>query len=161
MVKKLWYHSKYLLLILFCSNGFAQVKPADLKYVDHILGYWRMPTKHSTFTEYWVKSDDNTWKGVTHRITGRDSVEMDQMQLTRSGNNLYFTIAAVADPKSGKPVVFKVTVIQYNGFVAENPDCDYPQKIVYKWKKDDELEVHFKGEKEKTFSEIILEYKRK
>ncbi|RFM31652.1 DUF6265 family protein [Chitinophaga silvisoli] len=161
MGKKLWYHSKYLLLLLFCTNSVAQVKPADFKYVDHILGYWRMPTKHSTFTEYWVKKDDNTWEGMTHRITGKDSVEMDKMQLVRSGNDLVFTVVAVADPKTGKPVPFKVTVIQANGFVAENPDCDYPQKIVYKWKKVDELEVHFKGEKEKTFSEIILEYKRK
>ncbi|OMP77750.1 MULTISPECIES: DUF6265 family protein [unclassified Chitinophaga] len=161
MGKKLWYHSKYLLLLLFCSNSFAQVKPADFKYVDHILGYWRMPTKHSTFTEYWIKLDENTWQGVTHRITGKDSVEMDHMQLERRGKDLYFSIVAVSDPKSGKPVPFKVTVIQANGFVAENPECDYPQKIVYKWKKEDELEVHYKGEKEKTFSEIILEYKRK
>lgn len=161
MGKKLWYHSSYLLLLLLCSNSFAQVKPADFKYVDHILGYWRMPTKHSTFTEFWVKADDHTWEGMTHRITGKDSVEMDHMQLLRTGNDLVFTIAAVADPKSGKPVPFKVTVIQSNGFVAENPACDYPQKIVYKWKKVDEMEVHFKGVKEKTFSEIILEYKRK
>ena len=163
MEKKRWYHSKCLwaLLLVFGSyNGHAQVKPADLHYLDHIQGHWIMHGKHSIFTETWRQVDANTWKGVTYHITGKDSVEMDQLQLVRSGNDLYFSIAAVTDPQTRKPVLFKMKILQENGFVAENPDCDYPQKIIYKWKDEKHMEAHFKGVKEKTFSEIIMEYGR-
>lgn len=161
MGKKLWYHSKYLaLLLLFAGNGYAQVKPASFRFVDHIQGYWRMTTKRSVFTEYWEKVDEHTWRGITYHITGKDSVMMDRMQLQEDGKDMYYSVVGLSD-KDGKPALFKVTVIQANGFVAENPDVDYPQKVVYKWKKADDMEVHFKGIKEKTFSEIILEYKRK
>ena len=163
MEKKPWYRSKAVQLLittlLIAHLCHAQVSPADFRYMEHLNGYWTMKTKHSVFTEKWHQVNDNLWKGITWRITGKDSVQMDEMELGRYEDGIYFRVTAISDEK-GKPIPFKLTKLLPVGFVAENPACDYPQKVIYKWKDAKHLEAHFSGTKEKTFSEIILLYER-
>lgn len=163
MAKKLWFRNSLLLCICLPVYSFAvaQVPPADFHYLDKMQGHWEMRTKRSVYNESWQRMGENSWKARTWRITGGDSTQMDEMELFRTNDGIYFSVAAVRDPQSGQPVRFKLRVLKDVGFVAENLACDFPQKIVYRWKGNDRMEAHFEGKKEKTVSEIIMQYEKK
>ncbi|SEW45492.1 hypothetical protein SAMN05428988_6044 [Chitinophaga sp. YR573] len=158
MVRKLLYSSS--LLLITCLHVHAQVTNADFHFLDRMEGKWLMRAKHSTFRENWVKVNDDAWQGTSWRIVDKDSVKQDEMKLLRTPEGLFYTIAAVKDPQTGQPLRFKIRVLKTVGFVAENLDSPYPQKITYRWKDDRHMDAHFEGKQEKTFSEIILQYTR-
>lgn len=156
MVRKLLFSSS--LLVLFFIDARAQVTNADFHFLDRIEGNWAMHTKRSVFREMWTRVSEDSWKGVSWRIAGKDSVKQDEMSLQRTPEGIFYTIAAVTDVKSGQPLRFKLRVLKAVGFVAENPESPYPQKIVYRWKDSKRMDAHFEGKQEKTYSEIILQY---
>lgn len=154
MVRKLLFSSS---LLIFCITAAAQVSNADFRLLDKIEGKWAMHTKRSTFREIWTRVDENSWQGVSWRIAGKDSVMQDEMRLIRTPEGMFYTIAAVKDG-NGVPLRFKLRVLKAVGFVAENPESPYPQKIVYRFKDSRRMDAHFEGKQEKTYSEIILQY---
>ena len=155
MVRKLLFSSS--LLLVFLINASAQVTNADFHFLDRMEGKWAMRTKTSVFREIWTRVNEDSWQGVSWRIVGKDSVKQDEMKLIRTPEGIFYTIAAVQD-QSGQPLRFKLRVLKTVGFVAENPESPYPQKIVYRWKDNRHMDAHFEGKQEKTFSEIILQY---
>lgn len=157
MVRKLLFSSS--LLLIFLMNASAQVTNADFHFLDRMEGNWAMRTKRSTFREIWTRINGDSWEGVSWRIVGKDSVKQDEMRLIRTPEGIFYTIAAVKDQR-GEPLRFKLRVLKTAGFVAENPESPYPQKIVYRWKDKRHMDAHFEGKQEKTFSEIILQYVR-
>lgn len=161
MEKKLWLSSKLLLLLCLCAfmqPAHAQVQASDFGLLDQVQGYWLMKAKHSSFSENWHRVNADCLQGVTWQITGKDSVKMDEMQLLRINNDIYYVVLTLKDDK-GQPVRFKVRTLKPIGFVAENPAADYPQKVLYRFR-GPQLDVHYEGKKEGTFSEIILQYER-
>ncbi|HJT72694.1 MAG TPA: DUF6265 family protein [Chitinophaga sp.] len=162
MAKKPWFRSSLLLCVclLVCRFVNAQVSSSEFNQLDKMEGRWVMKTKRSIYREHWKRLDENTWKGRTWRISGGDSTQMDEMQLFRTAEGIFFSVDAVRDPQSGQPVRFKLRVLKPVGFVAENLECDFPQKVVYRWKGNDRMEAHFEGKKDKTFSEIIMQYEK-
>jgi hypothetical protein len=143
---------------MICLHVNAQVTNADFHFLDRMEGRWAMRTKHSVFRENWVRINDDVWQGTSWRIADRDSVKQDDMKLLRTPEGIFYTIAAVKDPQTGQPLRFKLRVLKTVGFVAENLESPYPQKITYRWKDDRRMDAHFEGKQEKTFSEIILQY---
>jgi hypothetical protein len=155
MVRKLLFSSSLLIFFLNCS---AQVSNADFHFLDRIEGNWAMHTKRSTFREMWTRVNEDNWKGVSWRIADKDSVKQDEMTLQRTPEGIFYTIAAVQDVKSGQPLKFKLRVLKMVGFVAENAESPYPQKIIYRFKDSKHMDAHFEGKQAKTYSEIILQY---
>ncbi|MBW8687849.1 DUF6265 family protein [Chitinophaga rhizophila] len=163
MGKRLLFRSNVLTILFLCAAALAsaQVRLADVHYLNRIEGYWTMKTKLGIYAEKWKKTGDHSWKGRTMRIQGGDSTKIDDMQLFQEGDSLYFTIAAVRDEQTGEPVRFKLRVLKSVGFVAENLQSRYPQKIIYRWKDETHMDAHFEGKEGKTTREIILQYVRK
>jgi len=155
MVKRLLFSSS---LLLICFSAMAQGSENDIRFLEPIAGNWVMKTKRSTFREIWMKVGEGSWQGTSWRIVGTDSVKQDEMTLQLSGDAINYSIAAVQDVKTGQPVLYKLRVLKKVGFVAENLDASYPQKIIYRFRDDKHMDAHFEGKHEKTFSEIILQY---
>jgi hypothetical protein len=156
MVKRLLFSSSLLLL---CCSVMAQVSLNEIRFLEPIAGNWVMKTKRSTFREVWTKIGEGSWQGTSWRIVGSDSVKQDEMTLRLDGDAIYYSIAAVQDA-TGQPVLYKLRVLKKVGFVAENLEASYPQKIIYRFKDGKHMDAHFEGKHEKTFSEIILQYVR-
>lgn len=163
MGKKLSFRNSLLLILCLCACHIAsaQVQLTDFHYLDQMEGYWTMKTKLGIYAEKWKRVDDHTWKGRTMRIKGDDSTKVDDMFLFRDGDSIYFTIAAVKDKATGEPIKFRVRVLKPVGFVAENLQSPYPQKIIYRWKDESHMDAHFEGKEEKTTREIILQYTKR
>lgn len=121
-------------LLLLCSAHllFSQARSsADLKKIEWLLGRWERTNGIAGHpeSEEWKKISDTEWKGVSVRLSGADTVALERITLLLKEQNLYY----IADvPVNPEPVSFKVTEISNTGFVCENPQHDFPQKIVYR-----------------------------
>lgn len=163
MERKLSFRNSLLIIVCLCACHIAsaQVNMSDFHFLDRMEGYWTMKTRLGIYAEKWKRVDDKTWKGRTMRIEGNDSTKLDDMFLFRDGDAIYFTIAAVKDKTTGEPILFKLRVLKSVGFVAENLQSPYPQKIVYRWKDETHMDAHFEGREEKTTREIIMQYSKR
>lgn len=159
MNKKLWYSSSCLLILCLCAGltAAAQVKPVQFGYLQRLQGVWVMRTKQSQIIEQWYRANDSTWQGQSFRVVGADSTLLESMQLVRLSDGIYF-IPTVMGQNNDQPVKFKLRVLKAEGFLAENPTHDFPQKILYRWKDETHLDARVSGKSEGTSREIIFQY---
>ncbi len=130
---------KKFLLILIISN----VSSAGVCYAQHIgtshvqlkkaawlLGDWQNKTPRGITVESWKKLNDSTYLAKSYQLRGLDTVSSEHVRLEEHHGNLYY-IPTVKNQNDGKPVIFKMTTASADGFIFENPEHDFPQKITY------------------------------
>jgi hypothetical protein len=126
---------KYIFFLsVIMLSGFSN--PAEQKSkmepFSWIKGEWAMHMGRGTITESWKVTNDSTYSGESKMIKANGEVKpLENIQLVFR-NKEYFYIPTTAGQNDEKPVLFKLTSFSQNGFVAENPDHDFPKRITYK-----------------------------
>ena len=124
----------FLLLILsFSISGWSQSPVAeDFSKLSWLEGTWtrtNITKPGRSAHERWEKLNPNEFRGYGVNMQGQDTVFLEKISIVIKDNALYY----VADvPENKQPVLFKFTSITTNGFVCENPDHDFPKKIIYR-----------------------------
>lgn len=130
-MKKLVLYSGIILL----SAAFSAKKdlPAGNLYsFNWLLGTWKMETKKGIILEKWSSSNDSTFSGksILVRSSSGDTVLLEKIQFVKR-NNDFFYIPVAEGQNNNQPVEFKLTSYNEKGFVAENPEHDFPKRIIY------------------------------
>lgn len=112
------------LLFVFLSLNEAKAQLHDFKW---LIGRWKLGDK-STY-EVWKQADDGL-AGEAFEIRGGDTIITEVVSL-KFYNNAYHYIPDVAGDQPA--IDFLITSADNNGFVAENPDHDFPKKIIYEY----------------------------
>lgn len=128
---------KYSIVLLpfIAVSGFT-INPAEqgisVKSFHWLQGSWQMQTRRGTITEKWAISNDSTLAG-TSMMTRADGTEipLEKIELSHR-NGHYYYIPTVKNQNGEQPVEFKITSHSEKGFVAENPQHDFPKRISYK-----------------------------
>jgi hypothetical protein len=94
-------------------------------------GTWKMKTKKGTICEEWKKINKNYLQNRGYMIIGSDTIITERVALQKSKDDIFYT-SIVEDQNNKKPVVFTLTKTEKNTFVFENPQHDFPKRIVYK-----------------------------
>jgi hypothetical protein len=122
----------FLLLISVCSfSPDLSGIPANMKSFNWLQGSWQMQTKRGIITEKWAIANDSTLAGQSI-ITRTDGTEipLEKIELAfRNGS--YYYVPTVKNQNGEQPVEFKITSHNETGFVAENPQHDFPKRISY------------------------------
>lgn len=103
-----------------------------IKQFDWLKGSWTMKKKNvGAIMENWQGSNDSTLTGesLNFSATGTSRV-METLQLVSRGRSYYY-ISTVKDQNNNQPVTFTITSHSEKGFVAENPEHDFPKRITY------------------------------
>lgn len=109
----------------------SKKQSTDFKKLEWLLGKWNRTNGKpgQITTEEWVKESAFKLKGMGVMRKGADTAFVEKMTLLVKDNAIFF----VADVKENNGLVyFKLTTITSNGFTCENPEHDFPKKIVYK-----------------------------
>ncbi len=128
---------KLALLVMFwvpCMECLSQ-PPArqareDFKKLNWLEGTWYRTNNKAgqSGTERWFKSSPYEIRGFGVTLKGQDTLFVENLRIVINEDRIYY----VADvPENQQPVFFKLTEITKTGFVFENPDHDFPKKIVY------------------------------
>ena len=128
-------------MLISCSEN----KLSDL---DFLVGTWKMEGKENY--ESWEKID-HIFKGQTYKIVDGQKIVTEIIALKSDGNRIVYT-PTVFDQNEGKPIPFTLHNLDENMFSFENLDHDFPKKIQYKKKSENEVIVTILGENDKGFS---------
>lgn len=134
--------SKFLFTFtLICCAVFSARSQSPF---DWLIGKWKQKKRDSY--EVWTRGSGNVLlNGVVYKITSsRDTVFTEEIKFHIKDDKYYY-IPDVAGDKG--PIPFTVSHFDETGFVAENPDHDFPKKIAYRYtKKENRLIATISGD---------------
>ena len=137
----------FILLLLVLPTGLQQdITSANaFKKLSGLVGAWHMNTKRGTIGEEWKSISENHLQSRGYFIkSGIDTIVNETVALERKNDGIYYT-STVANQNNGQSVPFKLTAIDNKSFVFENPQHDYPKKIVYELVSADSLHAFTEG----------------
>jgi len=94
---------------------------------DFLQGTWKVEGKE--IYEHWDKLNDNSLKGFSYTMENAEMKISEYLDISRNANEIVYT-ATVLDNNNGKGISFRLTSAD-SSFTFENPDHDFPKKIVY------------------------------
>jgi Domain of unknown function (DUF6265) len=104
-------------------------------------GTWKMTTKRGAVCEEWKKVSKNYLQSKGYMVKGKDTIISERIALTNTKEGIFYT-STVEDQNNKQPVAFKMTRSENNTFVFENPQHDFPKRIVYKLVTADSLHAY-------------------
>lgn len=107
-------------------------------------GEWETGNEAGFAGEIWSLENDTLLKGKGLVLIGNTEHVMEEISIFASRGSMYYG-ARVADQNKGKTILFKATYIANGHIVFENPEHDFPTRIVYKLADADTLEVNISG----------------
>ena len=100
---------------------------ADLSW---LIGRWRQQESSGAYSdEIWSKASGEALVGAAHTIQNGDTVWSEQLEIKVAENGEVVYYANV--PENDGPVGFKMISIAPYTVTFENPEHDFPWKIVY------------------------------
>src|ERR1051325_8471544 len=130
-----------LLFALLIINTSTQTPPlADLAW---IAGDWQTePGGRRQIEEHWTQAAGASMMGMSRTVAGDKTVEFEYLRIEQRADGIYY----VAHPKARCPGTdFKLTRASATEAVFENPQHDFPKRIIYRRTSDDSLTASIDG----------------
>jgi hypothetical protein len=133
---------KLSILILFLIvNGLVQ--SPTLADISWIAGDWQTaPGGRAQIEEHWTQVAGATMMGMGRTVAGDKTFEFEYLRIEQRADGIYY----VAHPKGRCPGTdFKLTRASATEVVFENPQHDFPKRIIYRKGADDSLTASIDG----------------
>lgn len=111
-------------------------------------GTWKMENKE--IYEHWDILNEHSMKGFSYKIKDGKMVISEYLDITLKGDEIIYT-ASVLNQNEGKGINFKL-IKSDTSFIFENPEHDFPKKIVYQKLSGTEIFVQVSDGGQKGFS---------
>lgn len=130
--------------IFFAAAGFIALMAFSVipqnsetfKKLYALEGTWIMKTKKGNIIgETWTKMNDHHLQNKGFYIKGNDTVVTERVALRYEKNEINY-ISTVEDQNNKQPIAFKLTSSENNKYTFENPQHDFPKRIVYEFTSD-------------------------
>jgi len=132
------------LLILFITA----IASAQSGLPHFLQGTWKMENKE--IYEHWDKTNESTLKGFSYSLKDGKMTVSEYLEITEINKEINYK-ATVLNQNQGKEVKFKLTK-KDSTYTFENPDHDFPKKIVYQKLNDKEIFVRVSDGRQKEFA---------
>ncbi|GGB85939.1 hypothetical protein GCM10007424_27500 [Flavobacterium suaedae] len=120
----------------------------QIKEFDWLVGHWEGHSSENETTEVWEKQNDSTFTGYSFILSpNKDTIMSEEMILDQRGDSLHLVINA-RNQNNDKPVAFTLTGFAANKYIFENPDHDFPTRIIYNKIAEDSLLAEISGQNE-------------
>ncbi|AXG75014.1 hypothetical protein DVK85_12540 [Flavobacterium arcticum] len=137
---------------ILCSTIACKNKKEDasaktykqIKKVSWLIGNWGATSNQGTLIENWQKTNDSVYNGQSFFIIENDTVFAEHIALEEVNGKLTY-IVNVSGQNNNKPVRFEMTSITNNQIIFENPEHDFPTKIIYNNVTNDSLVAEISG----------------
>jgi len=116
---------KTLLIILSALLTWSPAQ-AQERNLEWLAGTWKL--KDKPVFEVWEKQASGDLSGMAFRVNGLDTVVTEVIKLQYADGSFHYIPDVAGDQP---PVDFLITKLDTRGFVAENPQHDFPKIIRY------------------------------
>ncbi len=111
----------FTLLFMSCQTN------NELLFFDQIIGTWQL--KDQPIIEKW-ELKDGMYQSKVMMIRNADTTITEKIRIIEIDGE-YFYEATVMDQNKSKPVLFRIAESNEKKVVFENPDHDFPNRIIY------------------------------
>jgi hypothetical protein len=131
-----------LSVLLWPHVVFAQEKTFTINDLAWLKGCWSLSRNGRETTEHWMKPAGGTMLGLSRTVADGKTVEFEFTRIRQEPSSDIFFIAK----PSGQPeVTFKMIKGSANEVVFENPQHDFPQRVIYRRQGDNTLLGRIEG----------------
>lgn len=131
-----------LLLTACCSVTFAETSKPALNDLAWLAGCWESNRNGREISEQWMKPAGGTMLGMARTVAQGKTVEYEFTQIREDKDGALFY---VAKPSGQNEAVFKLIKLQNREATFENPEHDFPQRIIYRLEPDGSLFARIEG----------------
>jgi len=129
-----------LCIICFGPLGAASSQtqpPHSISELSWMSGDWQTPAGGRVqIDEHWTQSAGGSMLGMSRTVAGDKTVEFEYLRIEQREDGIYY----VAHPKARCPGTdFKLTRLSSSEAVFENPQHDFPKRIIYRKTSEDAL----------------------
>lgn len=114
------------LLVIACNQK-PNVTIADLEW---LIGTRSSQQDQMLIYESWSKTSDELLTGKSYYTENGDTVLLETIEIKQLDGELFYC-PAVSNQNGGQAIEFKLTSKNPNHLIFENPEHDFPKKIVY------------------------------
>ena len=127
-------------VLILITNASTQTPTlADLAW---IVGDWQSAPGARQVEEHWTAAAGGTMMGVGRTVAGDKTVEFEYLRIEQRADGIFY----VAHPKARCPGTdFKLTRVSATEAVFENPQHDFPKRVIYRKGEADSLTAMIDG----------------
>jgi len=131
----------FLTVFLLFANFSTQTP--GIAELSWLAGDWQTaPGGRAQIEEHWTGVAGGSMMGVNRTVAGEKTVEFEYLRIEQRADGVYY----VAHPKARCPGTdFKLTKSSATEAVFENPQHDFPKRIIYRKTADDSLTASIDG----------------
>jgi len=143
-------------VLLWCGIAPAQEKKTTIADFAWLAGCWDGSGGGRESLEQWMKPSGQTMLGMSRTVANGKTVAYEFIQLREQDGDLFY----VAKPSGQAEASFKLVKSGNQEAVFENPQHDFPQRIIYRLEKDGSLSAAIEGMSKGKLKHIDFPMKR-
>jgi len=131
------------MILKACLLAIIFTQTPTLADISWISGDWQTePGGRRQIEEHWTKVAGASMLGMSRTVAGDKTVEFEYLRIEQRADGIYY----VAHPKARCPGTdFKLTRASATEAVFENPQHDFPKRIIYQKTANDGLTASIDG----------------
>lgn len=118
-----------LILLVGCLIATAQTAKPTLNDLSWLAGCWEANLRGREVNEQWMKPAGGIMLGMARTVAQGKAAEFEFTQIREDKDGAIFY---VAKPSGQAEASFKLVKLQNKEAVFENPQHDFPQRIIYR-----------------------------
>ena len=118
-----------------------QAPPPKLQDLAWITGAWVLESEKSRTEEHWTDIAGNMMLGVGRTIVGGKTVFFEFLRIGERADGIYY----VAQPRGRAATDFKLTRFDGKQAIFENPQHDFPKRVLYRRNDDGSITARIDG----------------
>ncbi|MGZ5434654.1 MAG: DUF6265 family protein [Pyrinomonadaceae bacterium] len=146
-----------VLLLIACFEGLAQSPKPTINDLSWLAGCWEANLRGREANEQWMKPGGGIMLGMARTVAQGKAAEFEFTQIREDkAGSIYY----VAKPSGQAEASFKLVKLQNKEAVFENPQHDFPQRIIYRLQRDGSLFARVEATDKGQTRGIDYPYKR-
>ena len=139
--------------IAFGQNGAKKPSIDDLKW---LAGCWESSRGARLVEEVWMKPAGGSMMGMGRTTASGKTAQFEFMRIHEENGEIRFTAKPSGQPEAS----FKLISTNLEELIFENPQHDYPQRVIYRKQADGSLAARIEGQMNGKSRAIDFPYKR-
>jgi hypothetical protein len=135
-------YALYAVCLILQGALFAQEKQPSIDDFAWLAGGWERSGNGRETVEQWMKPAGQTMLGMSRTIVSGKTREFEFIQIRQQENGDIFYVAL---PSGQNETWFKLVKMGEKEAVFENPEHDFPQRIIYRLENDGSLHARIEG----------------
>ena len=144
-------------LLPFAFGAPAQTPKPTINDLSFLAGCWEMKTNKREINEQWMKPSGGMMLGIGRTVADGKVREYEFTQIREDKDGTIFYVAKPSGQEEGS---FKLVKLQNKEAVFENPEHDFPQRVIYRLQSEGALFARVEGNVKGKNRGIDYPYKR-